>query len=54
MSCDYHVVKSNSYVCKQCGLDNHRHANKRMIDRCESATRKQVPGIDYESFPKEK
>ena len=54
LQCDYHVSKSSSYVCKQCNLDNHRHANRRMIDRCESATKKQVPGIDYEAFPKEK
>ena len=54
IQCDYQVYKCNSYVCKRCNLDKHRHAHRRVIDRAESATRKQVPRVDYESFPKEK
>ena len=52
--CNGYAVKSTSYACKQCGLDCKRHANNRMIQQCNSTTREQVPGIDYESFPKEK
>ena len=54
MQCDYQVNKSSSYVCKRCNLDNHKQAHRRMIDISESAIEKQVPGIDYEAFPKEK
>ena len=54
MQCDYHVKNSDTYVCKKCNLDNHKQAHRRMIDRSESAIKKQVPGIDYEAFPKEK
>ena len=53
MQCDYHVIKSSSYVCKRCNLDNHKQAHRRMIDRYEIAIKKQVPGIN-EAFPKEK
>ena len=50
--CDFWVGRQESYVCKRCGLDNHKHAHRRMIDFSESAIREPVPGINYEEFKK--